>query len=136
MAKRVKKFQKELKALNKEVTKRGEDFFKEVMFEMLLQASSLTRVDTGLARSSWNIGIDFADQGITGKHFSKDNAEVDSLEFAKKHGKDKIENLKLGDKGFLSNHVEYIEALNNGGDNKKGDFMVEAALHRVSKQFV
>jgi hypothetical protein len=109
------------KAYQKKVVEVAEDKMRQAGLILFGEIVNNTPVDTGRARGNWNIEINAVDDSITDEiDPNGNNANIKALSA--------IQRYKLNDYITISNHLPYIERLNNGYSSQAPAGMVEPSI--------
>lgn len=144
---RIEKVRKRIAALDKITTRDAKKFtraineivalkteeealliVKKVIFDMYSRIVDRTPVDTGRAAASWQVGIESEPSGKEPEGNYRDKIPAIVAE--------NIEKLYVAPAGiwFISNHLEYIEALEAGWSKQAPAGMVSLTLKELSRQ--
>jgi hypothetical protein len=101
---------------------------KETLVTVQAEVVKNTNVDTGLARSNWQVSKGSPPTGVMAIGSANANAFRAAVGI----------NYTIGADYFLSNNVDYVHWLNNGSSRRAGEFFVEtsitAALRRLNRR--
>lgn len=118
-------FSIDIKRFADKVKGREKAFLHKLLIEIDTGVVLMTPVDTGRARSNWNIGVNNVD--LTERE-TEDNAQS-VIERAKKI----IRQVVVGDVIYISNNVKYIKFLEDGSSEQAPSGMVALTLQRIQQ---
>ncbi len=121
-------FRKQLdKAYDKKVVGGLEDKTRSTALIAVTELVNNTPVDTGRARGNWNLDINAVNESI-------DSPEDESGFVTITKAEASLTGLKIDDTAYISNHLPYIERLNDGHSQQSPAGFVEAALQVTNRK--
>ncbi|MEX0906247.1 MAG: HK97 gp10 family phage protein [Balneolaceae bacterium] len=119
----AKSFALQIKDFGDKVNDRMDVVVKKTMLEIHMGVVMTTPVDTGRARANWNVGLNNVDASVS---------PPGNLQQVLNRASALISKIKAGDVIYISNNVEYIEALEDGHSKQHPNGMVAVTLRRFN----
>lgn len=107
---------------------------RRAVFEIFIRVVMKTPVDTGYARSNWQVGVNQVPKGTVGERPITPGGKV-KINPLNVFGKLDTKSIKAGGVVFIANNVEYIEALEDGHSKQAPSGMVKITMIEVTGQF-
>jgi len=124
-------FSLDLQAFAKKVNEDFSIVFRKIVFLVFNNIVYLTPVDTGRARSNWNVGVNQIDGNVQDFTGSPGQATANAMARARERLSGKRA-LIAGDAAYITNNVDYILYLEDGTEKMPAFNMVKGAVALVA----